>query len=196
MKLSAALTVSWCLSLWCCMPVIASVNEQSPVNEEMPFDYKGTPEWMQKGLELNGEGRYKEAADAFKQVVAVTPADAVGWFSLGTAMAFDGNYTEAAEVLKQAVQLDPDLMPAYSNLGAVYGRLGQFEDALDAYCQVLRLKPDDANARYNRGIVLAGLGDREAARRDYDLLIAVDQELAAQLLEFMGQEPLTTAHSP
>lgn len=166
----------------------AMVDGEPAWEEKLDRELLGADDWMQKGLELNGLGRFEEAADAFRQAIAINPEDAVAWFSLGTATAFNGNYEEAVGLLKQAVNFDPDFMVAYSNLGAVYGRLGRFKEAHDAYCQVLRLNPDDADARYNRGIVSAGLGDRESALKDYQLLLAVDKELAANLLEFIGQE--------
>lgn len=179
--------------LSCCMPGLLSlqsayamVDDAPPIAEQKEVELLGEEEWMQRGLELNGQGQFDQAAEAFLKALAINNSNAVAWFSLGTAKAFSGKYEEAAGFLSQAVAFDPEMMVAYSNLGAVYGRLERFEEALDAYSRALRLKPDDANARYNRGIVSAGLGDRDSAMMDYELLLATDKELAMELLQFIG----------
>lgn len=120
------LTFIWsCLIPLMALPAAYALVEKEPtIEEEQGFEFLGAAEWMQKGLELNGQGQYEEAAEAFQKVISVNPDDAVAWFSLGTAKAFSGSYEEAAGFLSQALTFDPDLMVAYSNLGAVYGRLG------------------------------------------------------------------------
>ncbi len=159
------------------------IERQPALPDKGAVDFTGAAEWFQKGLELNRAGSYREAADAFRKVIDITPGDAAAWFNLGTANAFIGNFEEAAAALREAVQLSPDFLPAYGNLGAVCLRLGRFREAIEAYGQVLRLKPDDADARFNRGMAYYVLGDKDSARKEYELLKPLDGELAAKLLE-------------
>ena len=167
------LFVTLLMPLFLAMAADGAVNEQPVSKEKAPADFTDAADWFRQGLEHNRAGRYRQAADAFRKVVAITPADAAA-----------GSHRSApVAALKQAVRLNPDFLPAYSNLAAICSKLGRFREALDAYDQVLRLKPDDANTRFNRGIAYKALGDMEAALKEYELLKPLDGELAAKLLE-------------
>jgi len=175
--------VTLIVPLFTAIAVQGAVEPKSAPREKGVVDFTGAAEWFQKGLELNRAGDYREAAEAFRKVIAITPGDAAAWFNLGTASAFLGNYEEAATSLKQTVRLNPEFLPAYGNLGAICYRLGRFREAIEAYGQVLRLKPDDTNARFNRGMAYYAMGDKDSAWKEYEMLKPLDGELAAKLLE-------------
>ena len=153
-----------------------------PITAGEPSDFADAQQWIRRGLQFNGSGRYQEAIEAFSRAVVIEPDNSFAYFNLGTAAALLGRYNEAAGYLRQAVRISPDLIPAWSNLGAMYNHLSQPRQALEAFRQVLRLSPADANARYQCGLALLSLGETAAARAEYEALKPLDPTLAAQLL--------------
>ncbi len=122
-------------------------------------------------------GRYREAADAFREGLAhaddeLRPRMLAG---LGAALIRDGRFSEAVRVLERVVggerPLDaPVLARAEHNLGIALHHLGHLERAVAAYQEALGLKADQgpltqANTLLSMGEALRLLGRFEDAHR-------------------------------
>ena len=156
----------------------------APLNQE---EYLDADDWFQAGLVLNGETRYREAADAFAKSISIEPGNPLSWLNLGTAQALLGDYARAIESLKRSVQLNPQLALGFSNLAEVCFRTDRFQEAVEAYNALLALWPNDANAHYKLGLSYLFLKDAGKAQAQYLSLKAVDPELAGKLLEAINQ---------
>ncbi|HTQ58236.1 MAG TPA: tetratricopeptide repeat protein [Bryobacteraceae bacterium] len=76
------------------------------------------------------DSRPQEAADLFKQALALQPAWAEGWLSLGAALYQLHRYAEATDALRKGVELAP-------GIGTGWGLLGLSESQLDDQDQAL-----------------------------------------------------------
>mgnify|MGYP001221532136 CR=1 FL=1 len=151
-----------------------------PVHIEQE-EYLEADDWFQAGIELNSEGNYREATEAFSRSVALAPSNPLGWLNLGTSQALIGDYGHAIDSLNKSVQLDPSLALAYSNLGEVCFRADRYNEAVVAYTILLKLWPGNANALYKLGLSHLLLDETDKAQGEYLSLKMVDPELAEKL---------------
>jgi tetratricopeptide (TPR) repeat protein len=149
-------------------------------------EYLAADDWFQVGLNMNSEGKYQEAADAFARSIAIEPSNSLSWLSLGTAQALLGKFDPAIEALKHAVQLNPKLALGYANLAEVCFRAYRFQEAVDAYRALLELWPDNANAVYKLGLAYLSLNDAAKAQAEYLSLKTMNPELAEKLLKVIN----------
>lgn len=86
------------------------------------------------GFALYAEGRFADAALAFRKVVTAQPYRADAHNNLAVALAALGDYEGARHWLESALRLDPSLVSAHRNLGDTYARLAalSYERAKDA----------------------------------------------------------------
>ena len=72
-------------------------------------------------------GKYADAADVFRKVIAISPWYALGHYGLGkTSLYLPGEMDDAIKELRTAVELDPELARAYFYLGMVAKVLDDF----------------------------------------------------------------------
>lgn len=96
-------------------------------------------------------------------------------------------YERAQAAFDEAVSAEPGMYEAHTYLGYIHRKLGRFDRSLDAYALALKLKPDFVYAIEYQGEAYLGLGDFNRARFNYLRLYALDQALAAKLLEAMSE---------
>lgn len=95
------------------------------------------------------------------------------------------SYETALRAFTEATSAEPSMYEAHSYAGYVQRKLGRYEGALRSYETALRLKPDYVYAIEYQGEAYLGLGDFTRARFNYLRLYALDQKLAAKLLDAM-----------
>ncbi|WP_224982461.1 tetratricopeptide repeat protein [Geomonas agri] len=156
------------------------IPKQQPIHIEQE-EYLEADDWFQAGVELNSEGNYLEATEAFSRSVSIAPGNALAWFNLGTSQALTGDYIRAIDSLKKSVLLDNSLALAYSNLAEVCFKADRYQEAADAYVTLLKLWPGNANALYKLGLTHVLLDQKEKAQGEYLSLKIVDPELAEKL---------------
>jgi tetratricopeptide (TPR) repeat protein len=158
--------------------------EPAPLDQE---EYLEADDWIQVGLALNSDGKYREAAEAFAKSIAIEPGNALSWLNLGTAQALLGDYNKSIESLKRSIRLNPKLALAYANLAEVCLRADRIPEAVEAYTALLALWPANANALYKLGLAHLLLKEPGKAQAEYLSLKIVDPELAAKLLKVINQ---------
>lgn len=99
------------------------------------------------GETLAGQGRWDEAAAAFRQALAALPDDPVLHNNLGFVLFQAGQADQAIPAFERALALDPDHLPAHS--GLAFARLGRGDQpgAIAAFREVVRLDPRQVQAR-------------------------------------------------
>ena len=86
-----------------------------------------------RGNEFLAQGRLEEAAECYRQAIAVNPGYAEGLLNLGFVSGEQGHYEDAERYLQQAVQIDPALADAYYLLGSIAQTRGNPADAIEHF---------------------------------------------------------------
>lgn len=103
----------------------------------------------------------------------------------------EGDFSKAIRAFRQVVKINPSSGNAYKGLGISYLKLGDNEVMTDpemltnaekAFKEALVLSPDNAELRFNLGLTYLALSDKEAALREYEMLVKIDNNLADSLL--------------
>ena len=143
------------------------------------------------GTELQAEGRLDEAVEQYRQVLALTPDDALAHSNLGTALAAQGRLDEAVGHYERALALAPGDADAHSNLGNALLSLGRADEGVASLRRALDVDPGSAEAHAALGIALHDGGALDEAvghlRRAIDLGI-VSAELHNRLGIALGSE--------
>lgn len=87
-------------------------------------------------------GRYGEAEQLYRRLVAAAPEDAALRTSLAGTLGALGRYDEALAMLERAIALDPLNVEAYHNRAVIRERRGEVEPAIADYRRALRYQPD------------------------------------------------------
>ena len=81
------------------------------------------------GVVLQEDGRYENAAQAYRRVLRDFPADRATWRNLGRVLYLDGEYQEALEALDKALEIDPEDRIVYYHRMLALRALGRRAEA-------------------------------------------------------------------
>ncbi len=107
--------------------------------------------------------RYADAADLYRQALALEPHWPEAHVNLGTALQSLQRFDEALEAFDRALRERPEFAEAENNRGNTLKSLGRLDEALGAFQRALELQPQFATAEFNRANTLQSLGQLEAA---------------------------------
>ncbi|MBS1854875.1 MAG: tetratricopeptide repeat protein [Acidobacteria bacterium] len=135
------------------------------------------------------QGRLEDAIAAWRQAIAIRPADALAQNSLGTALLMTGRRKEAgahlqlgAELkLRAAVVAHPADGAARRNLGRLLLERGRVDEAVANLRQAVELDPASAPAHTDLGAALLRQGKLDDARAQLRRAIALDPRYAPAL---------------
>ena len=133
-------------------------------------------------LALSDAGRPDEAAEAYRQLLALDPSDSSAHSALGDLVAVQGQLEEAVGHLQRAVELTPDFKQARYELASAFERLRRWPDALAQYEALMELDPEFADVRVKRGEALVATGQREEGARSLQSRVDVAPEDASAAL--------------
>ena len=109
------------------------------------------------------QGKFSEAADAFRKAVALDAASAEAVNNLGEALGELKQYQPALVAFQKAVALDPAYLKARYNVGVTYDRLGQPKYAEFVYKILIRDFPEFALAYDSLAVALSKSGRAQEA---------------------------------
>jgi tetratricopeptide (TPR) repeat protein len=116
-----------------------------------------------EGMRLYREGKYREATEAFEQVVNINLNSFLAYYYLGICLNAERRYGEAIEPLKIALDLQPDYVQAHLALGNAYLKQGDSSEARAEFLRALELQQNYAPAYDGLGRLFESTGqDREA----------------------------------
>jgi Flp pilus assembly protein TadD len=113
--------------------------------------------YLKAGDDLHAQGRYADAAVAFREAIRFDPESASAHNGLGSALREMGQYPEAETALRKATLFDPGMASAHKCLGRVLQDSGRHREAETAFQQAIHLNPGDAGAHNGLGSVLRRL---------------------------------------
>lgn len=109
------------------------------------------------------QGRLEDAAECYRQSVAVDPGSALAHFNLGSVLDELGELASARDALRSALRLDPNYADAHYNLALVYEKLGSPSQARLHWRRYLELDPHSPWANYARQRLQTGGQKRSQA---------------------------------
>ncbi len=147
----------------------------------------GTPA---EAIALSEQGKYAEAAQAWRTVIAKNPGDAGAYASLGIVLSKQNKYDEAVAAYKKALALDPKLPASVQlNLGLAQFKRNHFAAAVGPFKSVLDREPQNMQARTLLGFTYYGM--KQFADAAKQLRVSVDANPEnVQLRQFLAQSCL------
>jgi len=170
-RLTGALVV---LAILCC-----AASLPAPLYAISAGDARTTSFKLQsEGMRLYKEGKYKDAIEAFQQVVNLNLNSFMAFYYLGLSLLADRRYGEAIEPLKTALDLQPDYVQAHLALGDAYLKQGDTTEARAEYLRALELQPGYAAAFDGLGRLFEVKGDDEQAEQQYRRALEINVAFA------------------
>ena len=123
------------------------------------------------------------------------PTDELSWISRGLAF-LPADPKRAVSDFDQALALNPRSLAALQNKAHVLGKyFKKTEEAIQVLDRAIALYPDDVRPRAGRGVNLARLGKREAALKDAEQALLLDDN-PPNLYQVAGIYALTSRQEP
>lgn len=118
-------------------------------------------------------GRFNDAEEYYKRIVANDAYSFKAHLSLGTIYSDLKRYDEAIEELSTALKLSPNSAVAYHALGRIYIKVGKYNEAIDVYTKYLSKYPGDYRAYYNIGMALYNLNKNKEAIEAFERALEI-----------------------
>ncbi len=131
-----------------------------------------------EGMRLYRLGQYKEAIEAFRQVVNLHLNSFLAWYYLGASLVAERRYGEAVEPLKIALDLQPDYVQAHLALGDAYLKQGETSESRAEYLRALDLQPTYAAGHDGLGRLEESLGHDAEAEAAYRKALEINVAFA------------------
>ena len=134
------------------------IDESNIRTQAVLKHYKGH---LSEGLTLFNQGRYHEAADAFRLAADTHQGDPAARIYSAHALFAIGRYRDAVPYLKRAFELQPKIAYLRYDFREDYGVPGDFEKQLAALESALAASPDNIDRLVLLGYVRYFTGQRE-----------------------------------
>lgn len=102
---------------------------------------------------LSANGRFQQATEVFKGVIALAPERSIGYTLLGDAYMNLRNFDEAVKMHKKAVQVDPDNTFARVHLGEILLITKEKDKGLAELRKVQELDPNGSDGALARQLI-------------------------------------------
>jgi tetratricopeptide (TPR) repeat protein len=116
---------------------------------------------------------YRQALDAFSQVVRLTPKDAAAWDIRSNCKKLLGDLDGAIADDTMAIRLDPKTAMYHGNRAIAYQEKGDRVDALADFNFEVQASPNSAPAVANRGLFFLTIGEADLAIADFTTAISI-----------------------
>ena len=127
------------------------------------------PEFLEL-VALLQSGRYAQAEQRARELVALHPDSGVAWKALGVAL--ERQRKDALSVMQRAAALLPEDAEVHANLGAALLASGRHTEAIASLRRAVQLRPDDADGLSNLGNALRLAGRTDEALASYQAAVA------------------------
>lgn len=132
---------------------------------------------FQDAVALHGEGKFKEAAAAYREVLAAGEHFGAT-YNLSLLYAAAGRYDEALPLATAAIRLSPESAQAQDHLGGLLVHLGRPGAAIGHFREAVRLQPNFAQACNNLGAALQAINNIAESIRWFERAIELLPEYA------------------
>lgn len=137
---------------------------------------------LMKALQLQEEGRIDEAAQGFREVLAVRPNDGAALYSLALlALKHYQDIPTARRLVDAGVAIAPGYAPMHALRGNVLHEAGELEAAMTSYQQAIRLDPNYITALINLSVLQQQLSCHQAALESLQKVLQIEPNHALAL---------------
>ena len=138
-----------------------------------------------RGLAAFRDGRYREAADAFRLACETNQGDPAAELYAGHALFAIGRYHDGVKYLRRALELQPRIAFLTFDMRDDYRDRTEFEQQFKALEEALRIAPRDEDRLFMLGYVLYYGGQRDRAYEPFARLLRIDprDSVARRLME-------------
>ncbi|HEY1648868.1 MAG TPA: tetratricopeptide repeat-containing glycosyltransferase family protein [Terracidiphilus sp.] len=133
---------------------------------------------IQEALGHHQQGRFIEAEQLYRRILAVDPEHPDALHLLGMVAFQTGRSEEAATLIRKAIAIKGNVAAYHSNLGNVLESQGKIVEAGVCYQRALLLKPDSAEIYVNLGNIFRAQGQLDSSLACYRRATALSPALA------------------
>jgi tetratricopeptide (TPR) repeat protein len=169
-------------------------NEQAVDEWKMAMEFEPgvASDHVELGDIYNNMQRYTDAVEEYQAAIRIDPGNSLAYNRLGWVFSGLGRHEEALEQGKAVLALasnDDSFEKAQGRLLIGVGRAGltQYNEAMAEFKEAIRLLPDFTYAWYHLGMAQADAGSRSEALETYEVLKALNEDLAQQLFSHIVQ---------
>jgi tetratricopeptide (TPR) repeat protein len=131
-----------------------------------------------EGMRLYKEGKFREATEAFQQVVGINLNSFLAYYYLGICLIAERRYADSIDPLKIALDLQPDYIQAHLALGDADLKQGDASEARAEYLRALDLQPNYAPAFDGLGRLFESTGQDDQAEAQYRKALEINVAFA------------------
>lgn len=148
---------------------------------------RGTGELWWRGTVATNEGRFPDAVEAYREMVAMDPSDPTSRMWFGIALARTRDLEGAIEQFSRALAIAPEHAGAHYNLGIILVQIGRTDDAVGHFRAAIKSNPSLKDAHFQLANLLIRGGFDEQAEAEYAAVIKAEpQNGFARLMEGMA----------
>lgn len=118
---------------------------------------------LDRGHTLFRRGKYREAADAYKEAILIDESSGLPLIFFGQALLACGDYTFAAKAIRRGLGLVKNIESLTPTFKELFDSSASYERCRENLSTIHLLDPDDPVAAFLMGWVLYWEGDRENA---------------------------------
>jgi Tfp pilus assembly protein PilF len=126
------------------------------------------------GVALSDLGRYRAAADKYRQALQINPRYTFAYTNLGRALVSLGNIDAAIGHFNTALKISPDNYMAHNNLGIALALQERHTEAIAHFSAALAANPDFVNAHNNMGVAVKQQGCLAEAAVHFRAALRID----------------------
>jgi Tfp pilus assembly protein PilF len=155
-----------------------NIEAQQYIERAMVYNTAGSNTRLFLGDVLEAQGKLDQAAQQYRQALAVAPNSYDGHNDLGILLGKQGLTAEALKQFRLAEAIKPEDASAHSNAAWILTETHQYPQAVEEFTQALRFDPTNASTHNNLGVALLQLGDFEKAAEQFNDAIQIDPSYA------------------
>ncbi len=123
--------------------------------------------FLNLGFSLQNQRRLPEAAESYRQAIALKPANTQAMNNLGAVLQDMGKIDEAVAIYRSALAINPGHIDVLTNLATALELLGRFEDSEAAAREAIERAPENVTAWVALGIALKDRKEFEHAEQAF-----------------------------
>lgn len=131
-----------------------------------------------KAIELQNDGRYKQAIATIKEAIKLKSHNAVYYKNLANLFQQQNNLNGAKQAYNKAIELSPDWEEFYQLLGEVLVKKKDWLTASSTFKQAISLAPNNAKYHHLLGNALFQLNRFDEAQESYEAAIRLEPNKA------------------
>lgn len=186
------------LAAGCGSAPVSPVPETTPepIQPQLQVTAQTAEEYFQLGNQFFQTGDLTQAELAFKEALAMEPANAAYLTNLGVVYYSQGRLQDAQSAYVEGLELAPDDPELNYLLGAVHLQLNQLDEARDRFLKATEANPDLAEPYYGLGVLYKMEGQRDQAIAAFEKFLEIGpsqdanaiQQAEAQLEELRADQ--------